>query len=117
MSTENTAKSALSTGRRGKVTAAAAFFVMLMSAYGTGASAAEEDRTIMEGVEGQGVDLLDKMHGTAVCKMAHGTAVHLLTHLRHARHRFAKIEVIEGDCAGMVGVVWAASLTGMSDDS
>lgn len=75
------------------------------------AMAEEDRRSVREAADGVGVNLLTAPHtGSLICTLAHGTAVAFLNPANHGPHKFAKVDVLEGDCAGRQGYVPLQSL-------
>lgn len=43
--------------------------------------------------------------GKKICEVPASTPIRFIAHARHGPHRFARVEVLEGDCAGRQGYV------------
>lgn len=52
------------------------------------------------------VGLLTAPHtGKKMCEVPASTPVRFISRASHGPHRYARVEVLEGDCAGMLGYV------------
>jgi hypothetical protein len=71
-----------------------------------GVQAAEERVHIRSLTPGTATSLLDAPHsGARICDLADATAVVFLQRADHGPHKFARIEVLDGDCSGQQGYV------------